>query len=296
MSADADVTLIDGGLSTALESLGVDVSGPLWTARAIRDEPARLEDAHRAFVAAGARIVTTASYQCAADDEEGLRSATAIARRAASGRRVAASVGPYGASRADGSEYHGRYGVDLSVVAEHHRRKLATLVSSRPDLLAVETQPRADEARIIAGLLEELGAPPAWFSFTFEDDPGLVDRVTTRGGDSVDAVLEAVAGYPNLLAVGVNCTAPATVTAILSRFRDLAPRVALIAYPNHGGQWQPAERTWTRTADSVFTDGCLEEWIGLGANFVGGCCGIGPADIADLARRLGIATDQSDVG
>ena len=57
-------TVIDGGLSTALELLGADISGPLWTAQTVIDDPALLERAHRSFVEAGADIIATASYQC----------------------------------------------------------------------------------------------------------------------------------------------------------------------------------------------------------------------------------------
>lgn len=277
------ITVIDGGLSTALEELGAEISGPSWTARALHGEPALLEGAHRAFVEAGATIVTTASYQCAPQDADGLRSATVIARRAAPLARVAASVSPYGATQADGSEYHGRYGVDLGVVAEHHRRRLDTLMSSRPDLFAVETQPRADEAGIIAEVLKDLGSPPAWFAFTFVDDPG---PVRTCGGDSVQAVVDAVSSYPNLVAVGANCTAPHVMTGVLTAFRAAAPEVPLIAYPNHGGRWDSSARTWTRPQESVFADAWLREWVDLGVAFIGGCCGVGPSDIGELVGRL----------
>lgn len=283
----APVTVIDGGLSTALDELGADISGASWTARPLRAEPEVLERAHRAFVEAGAGIVTTASYQCPADDDHGLRSATAIARRAAGSARVAASVGPYGAVLADGSEYHGNYDVDLAVVVEHHRRKLDILMSSQVDLFAVETQPRADEARVIAEHLESLGAPPAWFAFTFVDDPKLV---RTCGGDSVGAILDAVATYRNVVAVGVNCTAPQAVTGILEALRAQAPNLPFIVYPNHGGRWESAARTWSRPDDAVFTDERLREWVDLGATMIGGCCGVGPSDIRDLVRRLGTRT------
>lgn len=285
----ASITVIDGGLSTTLEELGADISGSSWTARALRGEPSVLERAHRAFVEAGADVVTTASYQCAPDDDDGLRSATVIARRAAGKARVAASVGPYGATLANGSEYHGKYEVDLAVVTEHHRRKLDILMASQVDLFAVETQPRADEARIIAEHLESLGAPPAWFAFTFVEDP---NTVRTCGGDTVGAVLDAVANYRNVVAVGVNCTAPQAVTGILAALRAEAPKLPLIAYPNHGGHWVSATQTWSRPDDAVFTDERLREWSDLGAAFIGGCCGVGPSDIRDLVRRLGTSVGR----
>lgn len=276
------IVLIDGGLSTALEEVGIDTSGPLWTARALVDRLDDLERAHRAFVAAGAEIITTASYQCPPNDEVLLRAATTVARRAVAGTsaRVAASVGPYGATLADGSEYHGRYPVSLDVVADHHRRKLAVLVDSGPDLVAVETQPRADEARLIADHLRDLGAPPTWFSFCFRDE------LTTCGGDPISDVLAAVADYPELVAVGVNCTAPSLVAPILRRLRATSSDLPLVVYPNHGGHWRAEDRTWIAPEDPVTEGRWLQECLDIGIDYLGGCCGVGPADLAHLAAKV----------
>ena len=203
-------TVIDGGLSTALELLGADISGPLWTAQTVIDDPALLERAHRSFVEAGADIIATASYQCGTkqfeaiglsskEARDALASTTTIARRAVEGTSVAvaASVGPFGASLANGSEYNGRYGVEWQQVEDYHREKLAILVDSGADLIAIETIPLADEALLIAEILEELGAPPAWFSF------GFVDETQTYGLDAIDKAVLSVAGYADLVAFGM---------------------------------------------------------------------------------------------
>ena len=237
--------------------------------------------------------MTTASYQCGtehferiglseADARSALMSTTTIARRAVEGTstRVAASVGPFGASLANGSEYHGRYGVAPDVVSEYHRRKIAILMDSAPDVFAVETQPLADESGVIAEILRANGAPPAWFSFCFSDGE------STCGGDTAERAFAAVADYPNLVAIGVNCTAPELVAPILRRFNRLSPKIPLIAYPNHGGRWRADDRRWTAPVGRHFDDE-VEQWIDLGASFIGGCCGIGPVEIDRLARRVG---------
>lgn len=284
------IAVLDGGLSTALEELGVDISGPLWTARALLLSSEDLAEAHHRFALAGATYVTTASYQCGVEQFEylGLSTAqarhtlvtsTTIAREAvrATGARVASSVGPYGASLADGSEYNGAYRSSLAAVEEYHRCKLDLLRDSNPDVFAVETQVLADEVRMIVERLEILGSPPAWFSFGFRDDE------TTYGGDSVQQVVDAVTDYPNLLAIGVNCTAPHLVNPILDRMSDCVPDVPLIAYPNHGGQWNARDKTWSQPAGSVFSPRRIQQWREAGVRFIGGCCGIGPTEIAELA-------------
>lgn len=280
--------LLDGGLSTALGELGVDTSSELWTAWAAWRRPDDLMRAHRLFVEAGADIVTTASYQCdvdalrraGADDRTArqvLFSTTSLARRAAGGAdvRVAASIGPFGASLADGSEYTGHYGVPLSVVESHHRRRLEVLVDSGADLFAVETLPRRDEAVIVRDLLVEFGAPPAWFSF------GVADATRTYGGDDIVSVAADVVEYPNLVAVGVNCTAPKNVRSSLAVFH--AHGVPTIAYPNHGRTWSAVDREWTGD-ESVIDLGIVASWLRAGATHIGGCCGVGPSGIARLAE------------
>ena len=286
-------TVIDGGLSTALELLGADISGPLWTAQTVIDDPALLERAHRSFVEAGADIIATASYQCGTkqfeaiglsskEARDALASTTTIARRAVEGTSVAvaASVGPFGASSANGSEYNGRYGVEWQQVEDYHREKLAILVDSGADLIAIETIPLADEALLIAEILEELGAPPAWFSF------GFADEAQTYGLDAVDKAVLSIAGYADLVAIGMNCTHPRYVDSLLASMSELVSGIPLIVYPNHGREWDAVARCWTGDSISISSVETVRCWVDLGARFIGGCCGIGPEDIAHLGNLV----------
>jgi S-methylmethionine-dependent homocysteine/selenocysteine methylase len=286
-------TVIDGGLSTALELLGADIGGPLWTAQTVIDDPALLERAHRSFVEAGADIIATASYQCgtkqfesiglsAQEARNALASTTSIARRAVKGTSVAvaASVGPFGASQANGNEYTGRYGVEWQVVEDYHREKLQVLVDSGADLIAIETIPLADEALLIAEILEELGAPPAWFSF------GFADETQTYGLDAIDKAVLGIAGYADLVAIGMNCTHPRYVDSLLVSMSELVSGIPLIVYPNHGREWDAVARCWTGDSISISSVETLQSWVDLGARFIGGCCGIGPDDIAHLVNLV----------
>ena len=286
-------TVIDGGLSTALELLGADISGPLWTAQTVIDDPALLECAHRSFVEAGADIIATASYQCgtkqfesiglsAKEARNALASTTTIARRTVEGTSVAvaASVGPFGASLANGSEYNGRYGVEWQTVEDYHREKLAILVDSGSDLIAIETIPLADEALLIAEILEELGAPPAWFSF------GFADETQTYGLDAVDKAVLSIAGYADLVAIGMNCTHPRYVDSLLASMSELVSGIPLIVYPNHGREWDAVARCWIGDSMSISAIETVKRWVNLGARLIGGCCGIGPEDIAHLVNLV----------
>jgi homocysteine S-methyltransferase len=282
--------IIDGGLSNALEDRGHDLSSDLWTAELLRDSPQEIAAVHRAYFAAGAQVATTASYQAsvpgfvragmsAAEAEALIKLSVAIARDVrdeGSGRLVAASVGPYGAVLADGSEYTGRYGLTATQLYDFHRPRLELLASEEPDLFAVETIPDLDEATVLAGLLDEIGIP-AWLSFTIDGD-------ATRAGQPLSDAFAVVADAGAVVATGVNCCAPADVLAAVRTARDVTGKPG-VAYPNSGQVWDSAGHTWR--GEPSYDLGLVPAWIDAGVSYVGGCCRIGPADIAALAESLG---------
>ena len=289
-----EVLVLDGGLSNALEDRGCDLSSDLWTARLLLDDPAQIAAVHRDYYLAGADVATTASYQASVpslvaaglspqEAERAILAGVELARgvrdeaAAETGRSllVAASVGPYGAVLADGSEYRGRYGVSATVLRDFHGPRLELLASAGPDLLAVETIPDADEAEVLVPLLDELGLP-AWFSYSVADD-------ATRAGQPLAEAYAVLAGSTSVVAAGVNCSAPADVAAAIRAAVDATGRPA-VAYPNLGETWDSATHTWA--GDGSYDTALASEWVAAGARLVGGCCRVGPAHIAELARAL----------
>ena len=270
--------VLDGGLGTLLEARGNDVTSALWSARVLRDDPGEVRAAHAEFVAAGADVVITASYQLGfggvipdAEVEALLRRSVSLAREAGD-VVVAASVGPVGALRADGSEYTGAYGLTLDDLRSAHRRRLHVLAESGADVLAVETIPSPLEVEALALELEGL-AVPAFVSVS-ADSTGFA-----RDGSRAEA-LRTAASVPTVLAVGVNCCAPATVLPALAE----APGIPLLAYPNTGERWDAATRTWQGGAAPLADD--APAWVAAGARAVGGCCRSTPADIAAIAAAV----------
>jgi homocysteine S-methyltransferase len=282
--------LLDGGMSNALQDRGHDLSDALWSARLLRDDPAEIAAVHRAYFRAGAAVATTASYQASVDgfvragvdrDEARrlVRSSVTIARDvrdALSGdgrtRWVAASVGPYGAVLADGSEYRGRYGLGRQALRDFHAPRLELLAEAGPDLLAVETIPDADEAEVLVDLLDGVGLP-AWFSYS-------VDGLATRAGQPLHEAFAAVASGTAVFAIGVNCCAPGDLQPALEVARSVTGK-PLVAYPNSGEAWDAGSRGWS--GPSAFDVTLAPGWIAAGARYVGGCCRVGPDDIARLA-------------
>ena len=290
---DDAVLVADGGLATELEARGNDLSDSLWSARLLMDAPDEVRDAHLAFFRAGAVIATSASYQASFEGFArrglGRREAAVLMRRSVDlaraaraemsgdgqARWVAASVGPYGAALADGSEYRGRYGLSVTELAAWHRPRLEVLAEAGPDVLALETVPDADEAEALMTAISGLPVP-AWLSYSIAGQ-------RTRAGQPLAEAFAVAAGVPEVVAVGVNCCAPADVPAAIAAVREVTDK-PVIVYPNSGEEWDARRRAWT--GQSAYSADQPRQWVAAGASIVGGCCRIQSADIAELARAL----------
>ncbi|GAA1191676.1 homocysteine S-methyltransferase [Prauserella alba] len=281
------VVVLDGGLATELEARGHDLSGSLWSASMLADAPEEVVAAHEAFFRAGATVAITASYQASvpgfaahglseSETRRLLRRSVDLARQAsdrAGGGRVAASVGPYGAYLADGSEYRGRYGLTTRELTAFHRPRVATLAEAGPDLIALETVPDVDEAVALLTALDAVDVP-AWLSYT-------VAGGRTRAGQSLEEAFAVAAGDDRVVGVGVNCCAPDEVVHAVEVARAITGK-PVVAYPNSGHGWDASARQWTGRA--TFSPEQVRHWIRAGARFVGGCCRVCPAEIAEIAR------------
>lgn len=303
------IVILDGGLATTLEARGLDTAGELWSARALVEAPELLARVHGDFVRAGADCIATATYQATVPGlvRAGLRerealelfaravelatrardeafeevAASAPSVREAPRRRplVAASIGPFGAYLADGSEYRGDYRVGRRELIAFHRPRLRALVAAEPDLLAFETVPSAVEVNAVLELLDQEqaagGLPGAWISFQCRDGASIAD------GTPLAALIPALDRHPAILAVGVNCVAPALVPELLG---SLAAHTAkpLAVYPNSGERWE--HRGWRGEGVDWVDD--APSWVELGARLIGGCCRTGPEEIRRLRSRL----------
>ncbi|MFH9761564.1 homocysteine S-methyltransferase [Streptomyces anulatus] len=292
---DAGPVLLDGGLSNQLEAQGCDLSDALWSARLLADAPEQIEAAHLAYLRAGARVLITASYQATfegfgrygldragtevllARSVELARGAAEAARRADPGRKtwVAASVGPYGAMLADGSEYRGRYGLSVRELERFHRPRVAALAAAGPDALALETVPDLEEAEALVRVAEETGVP-YWLSYS-------VAGGRTRAGQPLEEAFAVAAGRDSVLAVGVNCCDPEEAQGAVEQAVAVTGGPAVV-YPNSGEGWDAGARGWT--GRGTFDPGRVRAWTRAGARLVGGCCRVGPDLITELDGRL----------
>lgn len=289
--------VLDGGMASELEYLGADINGPLWSAHVLEDAPEKIVAVHRAYIEAGADVIETASYQVSRMGyaEVGLESAradaallrsVALARKAAAAfpyRRVviAASLGPYGAALHNGAEYHGNYTCTFQDLAQFHADRIGILATAKtqeaPDLLAFETLPSLAEAEAIGQALAPHPELAAWFSFTCRDQ----QRVAH--GELVRQCAAAVAAFPQTVAIGINCTHPTLISALIAELREASDK-PIVVYPNSGEGWDAQNRCWTGSSDPSAYGAKAAEWLAAGAQIIGGCCRTRPAHIRQIAE------------
>jgi homocysteine S-methyltransferase len=192
---------------------------------------------------------------------------------------VAASVGPYGAMLADGSEYRGHYALSDDALADFHRPRLQVLAAAGADLLACETIPCLREALVLARLLREFPALTAWMSFSCRDG------THTCEGDSIAACAAQLRAFPQIAAVGVNCTAPQYIASLLRELRG-ATDSPLVIYPNSGESYDAGSKQWHGTPRAQCFAEMAQLWHAAGARLIGGCCRTGPSDIREVRQCL----------
>jgi len=292
--------LLDGGLSNALEAQGCDLTHPLWTAHLLDKNPAAIVQAHLAYLQAGAQCITTASYQASFPglramgyDREtvgklilkSVQLAEEAILRAMQEETIeekpliAASVGPYGAYLADGSEYRGNYGVSDEALRDFHRERLHILDRSHADILACETIPSFQEAKVLADLLLEVHTP-AWISFSCKDALHIND------GTSLQQAVSLFRDHPSVFAVGVNCTAPKYISGIIEEIKASQLDKKILVYPNSGEVYDPKTKTWRGLSDPAVFVQMAQQWLAQGVDILGGCCRIGPEHIGRMRDLL----------
>jgi homocysteine S-methyltransferase len=298
-----DALVLDGGLATELEARGCDLGNELWSASLLRDDPGMIRQVHADYLAAGADLVISASYQATipgfmaqgmtqAQAVELLRLSVELALQARDafwadeknrvGRLrplVAASIGPYGAYLADGSEYRGDYELDEAGLIEWHRPRWHVLARSGADLLACETVPSYSEARALKYLLRETPEVQAWFSFSCRDGKHISD------GTPIAQCAKTVTDEGQVVAIGINCTSPRFVPSLIAELRQTTQK-PIVVYPNSGEQYDAENRRWLGLSDAAEFGTLSREWRREGAALIGGCCRTGPAHIQQIADRM----------
>jgi homocysteine S-methyltransferase len=293
--------IIDGALATELERRGYDLNDDLWSAKILLEQPEAIKQLHYDYLKAGADCVITASYQASIEGftKRGLNEEQAIdlikksVRLAIEARDefwadesnhigrqkpfVAASVGPYGAYLADGSEYRGNYGLTEEQLMGFHRPRMKALIEAGSELLACETIPAPIEARALVKLLGEFEGVHAWISFSCKDEAHVCE------GETLEECVRQVEASPQVAAVGVNCTSPRYIPSLIREAKKATGKPILV-YPNTGESYDAEKNDWK--GDLVYASFSEEakNWYRSGARMVGGCCRSTVEDIQAIAE------------
>ena len=300
--------VIDGALATELEHRGCDLHDSLWSAKVLLEQPEMIQQVHYDYFKAGADCAITASYQATIEGfaKRGLNEQQAIAliqrsvQLAISARDefwadesnrigrvkpfVAASVGPYGAFLADGSEYRGNYGLTEKELMDFHRPRMKALIEAGADILACETIPCPIEARALVKLLGEYQGVHAWISFSCRDEAHVCE------GEKLAECIRQIESSPQVAAVGVNCTSPIYISSLIREAKKATDKPILV-YPNSGETYDPNKKDWNISPERSRRDSPVHysfgeqarEWYDAGARMIGGCCRTTPEDIQVIA-------------
>jgi homocysteine S-methyltransferase len=291
--------VLDGALATELERHGANLDDPLWSAKCLIESPELIRKVHLDYLNAGADVIISASYQASLAGfqdkgfsysesvklvNESVRIAIEVRdlfwaipdnRQGRVKPLVAASVGPYGACEHDGSEYHGNYQAEWSEVKEFHQQRLEILSQAGADVVAFETIPSMLEAELLIEQLEMFPEQYAWVSFSCRDGTQI------SHGELLSNCIESIQHHPQVVAIGINCTAPQFINPLL----DSLPATAcpLLVYPNSGETWLAQDAQWEGCESGGFSS---KDWFKRGARLIGGCCRTGPDDIVQIRAEL----------
>jgi S-methylmethionine-dependent homocysteine/selenocysteine methylase len=284
------IQLIDGATGTELDRRDVDVTLPLWSARALVDAPDIVQAIHEDYLRAGASAVTTNSFRTHERSlakagwgdraRELTARAVALARaavdRARPGALVLGSVAPLEDC------YRPALAPDYHTCRREHAQMIRYLLDAGADLLLIETMGTLHEAGAAVQAARRLAPGRFIVSFcTFGRGPAGV----ALSGQDLRLLL---ASLHDAQAVGVNCVAASRIEAEVRFLRaELPDTVGIAAYANVGAADEQGNWISTDAVSPMRYAEYARAWVAAGATIIGGCCGTRPETIAAVAEACG---------
>ncbi len=291
------ITILDGGMGCELQAMGAPFHKPEWSALTLMKAPAAVMQAHQAFIDAGAEIITTNSYAIVpfhigesafqTDGEYLIRQAAEIARMAADGTtthnvKVAGCLPPpLGSYRPDLFDKKEAQRIYKPLIKEQERSI---------DFWLAETMSSIAEAHAVAEITEPTNKP-LWLAYSLSDTVKEGEASILRSGESIIKAVEAALDL-NVAALLFNCSQPEVMTSGLSVIKDMNIPIPYGVYANtfppkpteylanDGGNQSSMRNDITESDYFRYA----QEWVGLGATIIGGCCGIRPSHIQTLSQ------------
>ncbi|XP_014247720.1 homocysteine S-methyltransferase 3-like [Cimex lectularius] len=298
--------LIDSGFATQLRNY---ISGnlddhPLWVARFLVHDKNACLSVHKDFIRSGSTIIRSNTYQLSLQgfikhmemSEKEVTDLVYVAvnlcRQAVEEVKhpdgvkvkIAGSVGPYGASLHDGSEYTGSYcdSVTSEEFKEWHRWRVSNLLKAGVDLLAIETVPCSKEALAILDLLKEFPQAKAWLSFSIKNEKEISNG--ENFAESAKKCWDKSNGQ--LVAIGANCCKPEFILSLLTSLKEKDSSIPFIAYPNSGETFDEVNKRWIEGSNKGKVADYVPHWLEKGISYVGACCRNTASDLLDIGKVL----------
>lgn len=293
--------LLDAALGSELTRRGVATPLPLWSAAAVRDAPDAIAALHADHVAAGAEIVTTATFRTT---RRALAKAVAMGDRRLEGRNLAAeartlvaravllarrAAPPFVAGSIAPLEecYDPQLVPDDATLAREHAWLARDLADAGVDLLLLETMNTVREAVAAARAARATGLPVI-VGFVCGSDGRLMS------GETVAAAARALLAE-RIDGLAINCTPVASIEPPLRELCDaVAGRVPIGAWGNIGRTDDIVGWTTTDDCSPAQYAAAAARWLELGAHLIGGCCGTTPAHLAALRELLARSVADRD--
>ncbi|MEO1794088.1 MAG: homocysteine S-methyltransferase family protein [Pseudomonadota bacterium] len=283
-----DVIVLDAGVATEIESRGVPMTNEIWAARSALDHFEAVVETHLAYIAAGADIITANTYATSrlVLAPKGLDHLTrdintrsleaALTARERAGRPdvlVAGSIShfiaiPTGAEVQPNTD---ELGADELLSAFTEMREFQEAAGVDVILLEMMALPKR-----MTEIFKAVGAgtTPAWCGYSVlasDDGRALTGRHDTTIPFSDLVTLGIEADFP---VHGVLHSPAEIISDSLSAIREQFAG-PMMAYPDSGffksPNWQ-----FVDVMSPADLAGFSKTWIGLGAQVIGGCCGLGP--------------------
>ena len=287
------ILLLDGGMGQELIKRSSKEITPLWSTQVMIDEPDIVRDLHVDYILAGSRVITLNAYTMTPQrltrdgqikDFENLQLAAIHAATSArtkagiAGVKIAGCLPPLVAS------YHAEVAPAYDEMLASYSQIVA-VQAPHVDVFLCETMPSVAEAKA-ALLAAKKSGLPVWVSLTIQDD----NKAQLRSGEPLS---QAVAMLHELGADAIllNCSKP---EAILAAWPQMLSESGLTgAYANGFTSIDSLKPGGTVTSMESRSDLNPEayalfalQWAKNGAGLIGGCCEVGPAHIAELAKQF----------
>ncbi|OHB76432.1 MAG: hypothetical protein A2Z34_05945 [Planctomycetes bacterium RBG_16_59_8] len=281
------VVLLDGGMGSEIERRGFPTELPLWSARALLENPALVKEIHRDYIRAGADIVTTNTFRTnrrtLAKKGFGDRTEELVALACRLPREAWEESGCHGLTAYAIAPLEDCYTPalvpDRTSLLREHEEQVRLAAEQDINFIKAETFNSIREAEAVARFAAESGRE---FTMSF-----LVEGEHLLNGDLLAQAVETIEPY-GPVAFLVNCRPPERLTLSLETLQQCTERPTGI-YANGMGIADDAVGGKNRPIgiDAAEYIDWVRRWIDMGARLIGGCCGTTPAHISAIRKIVG---------